>query len=54
MRLTYVEEWAERGRGERAVSRCVSLHHMLEERNDANEDKRSLWALVTDREVDRV
>lgn len=34
------------GGGDMLLSRCVSLHHMLEERNDANEDKRSPWAAV--------
>lgn len=52
MRLTYVEDWHSVGvgrvreGGNVLVSRCVSLHHTLEERNDANEDKRCLWAPV--------
>lgn len=51
--LTYVEDWhsvrvgQSEGGGNVLVSRCVSLHHMLEERNDANEDKHSLWAPVS-------
>lgn len=51
--LTYVEDWhsrrgghSEGGGGERGgapESRCLSLRLVLEERKDANEDKRSLW-----------
>lgn len=32
--------------GDVLLSRCVSLHRVLEERNDANEDKRSPRAPV--------
>lgn len=31
------------GEGDAPESRCLSLRLVLEERKDANEDKRSLW-----------